>query len=153
MSALISFFGGSVFRMLWVEIAAYLTRKQEHAQEIERLKLQEAIAAAQHDRNLSAIRVQAELGVKTIEVQADAAVRQIEAEGWLEAVKGVSRVIGIAWIDGWNAIIRPGVATWSIVMITLSELGVFVLSDVSASICSAALGIYLAERNLVKRGK
>jgi hypothetical protein len=44
-------------------------------------------------------------------VQADAAVGQIEAGGGLEAVKANAAKSGIAWVDGWNAVIRPGVAT------------------------------------------
>jgi hypothetical protein len=49
--------------------------------------------------------------------------------------------------------IRPGVATWAVVMMTLAELGLMVLSENAVAVCSAALGIYLAERNLIKRGK
>jgi predicted phage tail protein len=152
-SALISFFGGSAFRMIWGELAHWFTQKQEHQQEMDRLRLQAEIDAAQHARNLEAIRVQADLGVKTIEVQAEAAVSQIEAQGWLEAVKGTTLKVGIAWVDAWNATIRPGVATWAVVMMTASEFGVIVLSEFAASVASAALGIYLADRNLAKRGK
>ena len=35
-SALVSFLGGSVFRMLWGEISAWLTKAQDHKHEIER---------------------------------------------------------------------------------------------------------------------
>jgi hypothetical protein len=152
-SALISFFGGSVFRMLWGEIASWLTKKQDHDQEIERMKLQAEYDAAQHARNLDAIKVQAELGVKTIQVQGEAAVSEIEATGWLEAVKATAKQTGIRWVDAWNAVIRPGVATWAIVIISLSEFKVIVLSEFAAAVASAALGIYLADRNLAKRGK
>ena len=152
-SALLSFLGGSVFRMLWGEIASWVNKRQDHAHEIERMKLQAEFEAAQHERNLEAIKIQAELGVKVIEAQAQSAVDQLEAEGWLEAVKATGRKVGIAWVDAWNAVIRPGVATWSIVMLTCNEFGVFVISDETASVCFAALGIYLADRTLNKRGK
>jgi hypothetical protein len=153
LSALISFLGGSVFRMLWGEIAAWMTAKQEHSHEIERMRLQGELEAAQHARNLEAIKVQADLGVKTIQVQAEAAINELEAQGWLEAVKGTTARIGIAWVDAWNATIRPGVATWAIAMMTLSEFKLIVLTEFAAAVCSAALGIYLADRNLQKRGK
>lgn len=152
-TGLISFLGGSVFRMLWGEVSAWLTKQQDHSHELERIRLQGELDAAQHARNLEAIRVQAELGVKTIAVQAEADVSRLEAEGWLSAVKATSQVIGIAFIDGWNAVIRPGVATWSVVMMTLAEFAVITLSENTVSVCSAALGIYLAERHLMKRGK
>jgi len=153
LSALISFFGGSVFRMIWGEVSHWFTAKQEHAHEIERMRLQGVLDADQHTRNLEAIKVQAALGVKTIQVQAEAAVTELEAQGWLEAVKGTTARIGIAWVDAWNATIRPGVATWAIAMMSLAEFKVIVLSEFAASVASAALGIYLADRNLQKRGK
>lgn len=152
-SALISFLGGSIFRTLWGEVSAWISKKLEHSQEIERLKLQGDLDAAQHARNLEAIRVQAELGVKTIQVQSEAALTQIEAEGWLEAVKATARPTGIKWVDAWNAVIRPSVATWAVVMMTLAEVGVFVMSENATAVASAALGIYLADRALLKRGK
>lgn len=152
-AALFSFLGGSVFRMLWGEIASWVNRRQDHAHEIERMKLQAEFEAAQHARNLEAIKIQAELGVKVIEAQSQSAVDQLEAEGWLEAVKATGRKVGIAWVDAWNAVIRPGVATWSIFMLTCNEFGVFIITDETASVCFAALGIYLADRTLGKRGK
>ena len=152
-SALISFLGGSVFRMLWGEVSSFLTKRQDHAQEMDRLRLQGEIDANQHARNLESIRVQAELGVKTIQVQAEANVSEMESTAWLEAVKSTTRTVGIVWVDAWNATIRPGVATWAIVMMTLGELRLMTLSENTLSIASVALGIYLADRNLMKRGK
>ena len=153
LSALFSFFGGSVFRMIWGEVSAYLTARQQHAQEIDRMKLQGDLDAAAHTRNLESIKVQAEQGIKVIEVQAQGEIDKIAADGWLEAVKGVGRVIGIAWVDAWNAVIRPGTATWALVMLTLGEFTIIKISDNVVQIAGAALGIYLADRALLKRGK
>lgn len=152
-SALFSFFGGSVFRMIWGEISHFLTAKQEHGFELERLRLQGDLDAAQHGRNIESITVQANLGVKTIQVQAEAAIGEIEAQGWLEAVKATAIKTGVRWVDAWNAVIRPAVATWAIVLITLGEFRVIVITEFAASIAGAALGIYLADRSLGKRGK
>ena len=152
-SALISFLGGSVFRMLWGEVSSFLTKRQDHVQEMDRLRLQGEMDANQHARNLESIKVQAELGVKTIQVQAEANISEFESKAWLEAVKSTTRTVGIVWVDAWNATIRPGVATWAIVMMTLGELGLMVLSENTLAIASVALGIYLADRNLMKRGK
>lgn len=152
-SALVSFLGGSVFRMIWGEASAYFNKKQDHEQEMERMKLQAELDASQHARNLEAIKLQADMGIKVVQAQAEAAVDQIEAEGWLEAVKGTTKIIGIKFVDAWNAVIRPATATWSVVMITLAEFTVITLSENAIAVCSAALGIYLADRTLMKRGK
>lgn len=153
-TALFSFLGGNVFRMIFGEVISFLNKKQDHAQEVERMQIQATIDAAQHARNLEAIKVQADLGVKTIQVQAEAAIGEIEAQGWLEAVKATAIKTGIFWVDAWNAIIRPGVATWSVVMLTLAEIGAIShLSDNVMAISGCALGIYLADRSLMKRGK
>jgi len=153
LSALISFLGGSVFRMLWGEISAWVTKGQDHKHELDRMRLQGELDAAQHERNMTAIKLQADMGVQVIRAQAEAAIGETEVTGWLEAVKATTTRVGIAWVDAWNATIRPGVATWAVVMITLSEFHAITLSEFAASVCSAALGIFLADRNLSKRGK
>lgn len=152
-SALFSFLGGSVFRMVWGELSAWMTKRQDHSYELDRMRLQADLDAAQHARNMESIRVQAELGVKTIAVQAEADIGKLEVEGWVAAVKATTIVTGIKFVDGWNATIRPGVATWAVLMITASEFKWIVLSEFAASVASAALGIYLADRSLGKRGK
>lgn len=152
-SSLLAFLGGSVFRMLWGEIGSWLTKAQDHSHEIERMRVQGELDAARHGRLLESIKQQADAGVKVIEAKAEAVVDEVSVKAWLEAVTATTRTVGVAWIDGWNAVIRPGVATWAVLMMTLAEFGVFVLSDNASSVCSAALGIYLAERNLLKRGK
>lgn len=153
-AALLSFLGGNVFRLMFGEVVSYFDKRQAHGQEIERMRLQGTLDAEQHERNIDSLKVQAELGVKTVQVQAEAAIGQIEADGWLEAVKGTTKTVGIKLIDAWNGIIRPFVATWAIVMISahFAQHG-WVLDDNGWSICGAALGIYLADRSLFKRGK
>ena len=153
-SALLAFLGGNVFRMLFGEVVSYLNKKQDHSFEVERMRLQGDLDSAQHERNQAAIRLQSELGIKTIQVASEAALGQIEAEGWLETVRGTTRQVGIWFIDAWNGVIRPFVATWAVLMLTLhfASKG-WVLDDNGWSICGAALGIYLADRSLFKRGK
>jgi hypothetical protein len=153
-SALLSFLGGSVFRAIWGELSAWLNKKQDHEHELERIRLQETIDASAHARQLESLKVQADMGIKTIQVQAESAVAQIETDAWLEAVKGTTKTIGIWFIDAWNGIIRPLVATWAIVMITINfaQKG-WLLDDNGWMLASAALGIYLADRTLFKRGK
>lgn len=153
-TTLLSFLGGSVFRMLWGEISNFINKRQDHSHEVERMRLQGDLDAAQHGRNLESIRVQAELGVKTIQVLSEAKIGEIEADAWSTAVEGTTKVIGVWFIDAWNGVIRPMVATWSLILISLhfAQAG-WVLDDNGWGLCGAALGIYLADRALFKRGK
>lgn len=146
LSGILAFLSGSAFRMLWGEASAWITSNLDHRHEIERMRLQAECDAAQHARNLEALRVQADLGVKTIQVQA-------EAEAFRDAVQAVGRPIGVAWVDAWNAMIRPGVATWAVAMLSASEFGLVALSGLAADVACCALGIYLADRTLAKRAK
>lgn len=154
-TALLSFLGGTAFRMLWGDISTWLTKKQEHAQELDRMQLQGQLDAAQHARNLEAIKMQAEQGIKVIEAQASAAVGQVEAEAWLQAVKATNTRTGVKWVDAWNAMIRPGGATWGVIMLTVSELGLLAapLSEGTSSVIFAFLGLFVADRTLGKRGR
>ena len=152
-TTLLSFLGGNAFRMNFGEISHWWTERQQHQQELDRLRLQGELDAAQHGRQMESLRLQADMGVKVIEAQSAAVIGGLEAEGWLEAVKATGRSVGIAWVDAWNASIRPGVATWAVIMLTGDAAKWVVLTEFTTSVCSAALGIYLADRNLAKRGK
>lgn len=154
MSALISFLGGSAFRMIWGEISSYFKAKQDQAFEIERMKLQGEQEAAQHLRMLESVKQQAELGIKTIEVQREADVARIEADAWLAAVRSVGTQTGIKFLDVWNGAVRPLLATLAIAVVVaeIAHNG-FVLSDWDRELVGAILGIYVADRSLAKRGK
>lgn len=153
-SALVSFLGGSAFRMIWGELSSFFTRRQEHAQEIDRLRLQGELDAAQHARNQEAIKTQAALGIKVIEVRRDADIDRIEAGAWERAVDSVGRLTGIKFIDLWNQSIRPLLATLAIAVVVFEIVANgFVLSDWDRELVAAILGLYVADRSLQKRGK
>lgn len=152
-TAILSFLGGSTFRMVWGEISSFLTARAEHKREIERMRLQAEHDAQQHEREMKSIQMQHQMGVEVIRVKSEARLDELEGEGWLEAVKSTGRSVGIAWVDAWNAVIRPGVATWAIVMLSANEFNLIDISPETASVAFAALGIYLADRTLSKRGK
>lgn len=153
-SAIFSFLGGSAFRMIWGEVSSWINKKLEHEQEMERLTQQEQFAAAQHARNLEAIKVQADMQVKVIEVQAQSAMDQIDAQTFLEGVKATVTRTGIKWVDAWNQTIRPGVATWAVVLLSLEAFALIgAIQGGTREVCYAALGLFLADRTLAKRGK
>ena len=153
LTALISFLGSTFARTAWGEVSAWFTARQDHRHELERLRLQGELDAAQHARNLEAIKVQADMGVKVIEAQREADIGRIEADGWLEGVRATGRQVGVAWVDAWNGMIRPAAATWSLVMLTAHGLKLTTLDEPTLAVCGAALGLYLATRDLFKRGR
>ena len=154
MSAIISFFGGSVFRMIWGEVSTWLTAGQDHKHEIERLRLQGEMDGAAHARSMESIRVQAELGVQTIRVQGEADLSRIDAGVFGQAVELTGKQTGYAFVDIWNGVIRPALATecmllWSLHLYRHN----WTLDDQGWSLVGAALGIFVADRTLLKRGK
>lgn len=153
-TALLSFLGGNAFRLIFGEVVAYFNKKQDHALEVERLRLQGELDAAQHARNLEAIRVQNDLGVKVIQVQRGADLDRIDAGAWAQAVADVGRQTGLKLIDYWNGSVRPLLATLAILVVVAEIVrNGFVLSDWDRELVGAILGIYVADRSLARRGK
>lgn len=154
MLTVLSFLGGNAFRLIFGEVMAFINKKQDHALEIERMKLQADLDAAQHDRNMVAIKLQSDLGVKVIQVQRDADLDRIDANAWADAVAAVGRQTGIKFLDIWNGSIRPLLATLAILIVVFEVVNNgFVLSDWNKELVGAILGIYVADRSLARRGK
>jgi len=153
-TALFSFLGGSVFRMLFGEISSYLNKKQDHAQEVAMMELQSKMDDRAHDRTQTTIRLQAELGVKTIEVQRDAAVATEDARAFAEALKVSMTPTGIRWVDSWNAVVRPSFATvgLSLWVFKLSSQG-FVMDDFDMTLFGTITGFFFGSRYMQKMGK
>lgn len=154
LSALLSFLGGSAFRMIFGEISHWLTEAREHAREIERMKVQGELDAAAHARNLESIRLQSDLGVKTIAVQAEADLSRIDAEGFYSAARDALKPSGIFVVDFWNGCIRPLCATIAVVLWVqaLNEAG-WKMTEWDRELVSAMLGFFFASREMGKRGK
>ena len=153
MSAILSFLGGSVFRMVWGEVASFVTKNQEHKHEKELMLLQREAEAATHSRNLENLKTQSDLGIKRVHVEHQATIEDGELEAWIEASKATGTKSGILWIDGWNQSIRPGVATIAVVAMLIEITLLGHLTDWHREVFSAALGLFLADRSLTKRGK
>lgn len=148
-SAIFSFLGGSVFRAIWGEVSTWMTAKQDHAFEIERMRVQGELDAAAHARNLEALRVQAELGVKTVQVQAEADISKLELEGWSNAVSLANKPTGVLVVDVWNGVIRPLAATIAIYLwvVALNAQG-WKMGDWDKELVGVILGFFFASRVL-----
>lgn len=153
LEALLSFLGGSVFRMIWGELSTWHTKKQDHQFEMERMKLQTELEDKAHQRMQESLRLQNELGIKTIEAQAQAHIDQVEADAFTEAMKNAFKPTGITWVDAWNGTIRPAAATIVLALWCLKlNAQNFVMQDWDLSLAGVVLGFFFANRAL-GRGK
>lgn len=153
-SALFSFLGGSVFRMLWGEISAFFKAKQEHAQEMERMRLQMELEDKRAEQDRERIKLQHDLGVKEIQVAGDVEIAKSEATAFMEAMKDANKKTGILFVDIWNGVIRPSYATlalalWAFKVYTQN----FKMDDFDIGMLAVIAGFYFADRSLSKRGK
>jgi hypothetical protein len=153
-TALFSFLGGSAFRMVWGEVTAFVSKRQDHQHEVELLKVQKDLDDARHARDLEQLRLANELGIKTIEVQRDAAIAQAEADAFGKAIEAAARPSGIAWVDAWNSGVRPAFATVALALWVFKVVGQgFVMADYDLELLSVVAGFFFADRSLGKRGK
>jgi hypothetical protein len=154
MSAIISFLGGGAFRAIWGEFSNWMTARQEHKYELARMQAQGALDAAEHGRHLESLRVQAELGVKTINVQSDADQAREAAGAFREAMKLAAAPTGIAWVDAWNASVRPAFASVVIFLwLRALQRQQWQTTEWDQNLMAAVAGFYFADRMLGKRGK
>lgn len=154
LSGLISFLGGSVFRMIWGEVSAYFKARQEHTQEMDSMRLQGELEDARHKRDLERIQLQSELGVKEVTVAGDLAIQKTEAEAFVEAMKAASKPTGIPWIDAWNGSVRPQFAEVALVLWLLKLVSQgFVMDEFDMSLLGIIAGFFFADRSLSKRNK
>jgi hypothetical protein len=154
MGALISFLGGSVFRMIWGEVSSAWTKHQDHKQEIEATRLQAELEAARHTRELERLRVVSDLGIKEIEVRSDAEIEAKDADAFIAAMSTVNRKTGIDWVDAWNGSIRPAAATTALLLwwFCLYQNG-FQLTEWDKELVGVILGFYFAHRVFASRAK
>jgi hypothetical protein len=152
--ALLSFLGGSVFRMVWGEASAWLNRRQDHRHEMERLALQRDMDDRAHERSLEALRLQHDLGIQTVRVKADADVAVAEAGAFSRVMQAAFKPTGYTVVDVWNGVIRPAGATIALTLWVLKlQAQGWVMQDWDIALSATILGFFYADRSLHKRGK
>ncbi len=153
-SALFSFLGGSIFRMIWGEVSSFFQKKQDHQYELERLRLQMEIDDKAAERQEANLRLQQQLGIQTIEVQRDALVTTEEAGAFKVAMADAFKPTGYKFVDVWNGVIRPAAASIVLVLwfAKLASQG-FVMDDYDQELSGVVLGFFFANRALGNRGK
>lgn len=154
LSALFSFLGGSVFRMIWGEATAFLNKKQDHSHELEMMQAQAVYEDRAHQRSLENMRIQAELGVKMVEVQRENIIAQGDSDAFTEAMKNVGKPTGNFFVDTWNGIIRPSFATVALFLWVLKVWSQsFKMDDFDIGLLAVIVGFFFADRSLRRNGK
>ena len=154
LESVLTFFGGTAFRMIWGEVSAWLTAKQNHTQEIERMKLDGELSTAEHARNMEAAKLHAELGAKEIVLKSTADLDSKEMDAWSQAVSTAVDSKDSSIVGEWVKSIRPAAATVSLALwIGMLWRQGFVPSDWDRELIGAVLGFYFADRSLTKSGK
>lgn len=125
----------------------FVTKWQDSKNELARMRLQNDLDHAQFERQQSAIRLQADMGIKVIEAQTVSHVTKADSDAFVEAVKATGKKIGVAWIDAWNGSIRPLLATVCIGLWIASMMRAgWVLTEWDQSVISLALGVFIGGR-------
>lgn len=151
-SALLSFLGGATARAIIGHVIGWLEKKQNHAQEMDRMNLQERLDQAAHERNAAMVRLQSDLKLGEIKLVGEQAIGLSEADAFKEAMKVANTPTGIRWIDGWNGAIRPAAATIAVTLWLLKVLkAAWTLSAWDEQLLASILGYYFADRQLGKR--
>lgn len=146
-SALFSFLGGSVFRMIWGEVSEFINKSQDHKHEMEALRLQSELEDKKALQELERMRVASELGIKELEVKTNAEIEGKDADAFIAAMATVNVKTGNWVIDAWNGSIRPAAATTALLLwwFCLYTQG-FVLTEWDKELVGVILGFYFAHR-------
>lgn len=154
MGALLSFLGGGLFRMVWGEISSAWTAHQDHKHEMERMRFQSEQDDRQHTRQMEMVKLQHTQGVEVVRVQGEIDLTKIDALTFQTGVELTGKTTGFKWVDGWNAAIRAALATEMMVLISLHYYRHnWVLDAGGWELAGAALGVFVADRTLFRRGK
>lgn len=151
-SALFSFLGGSVFRMIWGEVSEFINKREDHKNEMEALRLQAELEDRKAAQELERLRVASELGIKELEVKSNAEIEAKDADAFIAAMATVNVKTGNWFIDAWNGSIRPAAATTALLLwwFCLYTQG-FVLTEWDKELVGVILGFYFAHRVFTSR--
>lgn len=153
-SGILSFLGGSAFRFLAGEVSNFVTAKQEHKQELERLKVETVMSTQKHREDMERMNLLHSLGIKELTVKSAAEQEMGAISAFVEAQKNFGKPTGVKWVDGWNASIRPAYASVALALWVLAlhqQNWVMMAFDIELS--AAIAGFFFADRTLMKRGK
>ena len=148
MTALFSFLGSAAARWLLGELLGLFKAREDRRAEVTMLELQHRLDRERAEWQRRAVADAAAQGVRLVEAQSAAAQSQAADAMTLEALQQIGRPSGVRWVDGWNAAIRPGLATVSIVVLVANAVwpAHVVVSGLLGEIVAGVLGLYVGGR-------
>jgi hypothetical protein len=146
-TAIIGLLGGATARLVLGQLFDFVNRWQESKNQIAMMQAQAQIDAAKSQQQISLLQLQSSLGIKEIEAQVDAHSAATDDDSFLQAVKNTAVTVGVKWVDAWNSMIRPTLATVCIGLWCWSLWErKFVMTDWDLNMISTALGIFIGGR-------
>lgn len=154
LATLLPLLGGATFRAAMGEVVRWLQTRQEHAAEVEMLRLQAELEDKRAAREADAIRLQAQLGVQTIQIKGENDLALEEARAFSALQAAAAKPSGIRWVDAWNASVRPAFATIALVLwaLALWRQG-FSLTEWDRAVMGVVIGFFFADRSLRRMGR
>jgi hypothetical protein len=161
LTSILTMLASSGARMVFGEISSWWTKRQDHAQELDRMGLQMKLDQQAHENRMAMAKFEADNKVQIIRIQSEMDVaklgndlQKLDAETWGQAVIQAMKPVGVWFVDAWNAAIRPAAATMSLLLWAHSiQVNKWVLVDQDWQIIFAVLGFFFADRTMAKRGK
>jgi hypothetical protein len=147
LTALFTFLASAGARLAIGKLFESLEKWQDNRNEIARMRVQADLEAAAHERNLAALRLQHDLGIRTIDAQSSAETQASLMDAFNEAVRATRDRTGVWFIDAWNGVIRPLLATIALGLWVASiwQRG-GVLDDWDRGLMASAIGIFVGGR-------
>ena len=110
MFEVLGFIFGGIFRLA-PELMKFMDKKDERKHELALL-----------DKNMEADRLRAEMQIRQIEAEADVVLGKAEIDAIIAATQAQGQKSGVRWIDGFNALLRPLIAFWWVIVLYSGSL-------------------------------
>lgn len=107
---ILSFIFGGIFR-IFPEIMKLWDKANERKHELALL-----------DKNIEYDRLRGEMALKQIAAEADVILGKAEMEAIIEATKAQGKTTGVRWVDAINALMRPLITFWWVIVLYTAAL-------------------------------
>ncbi len=147
LTTIITFLGSTAARLIAGKLFEAFEKWQDTRAELARMEAQARLEAAAHERNIAALKLQHDLGVRMVDAQSSAATQAALMDAFREAVQATRDKTGVRWVDAWNGSIRPYLATMAIVLWTSDVVHRgWVLNEWDQALIASVLGIFVGGR-------
>lgn len=146
-SALVSFLGGTAFRLGITALLDRFKDYQEYKFELGRIELQSNLEQKKYLREIELLKAQKEAGIEFVSREVQNAGGISDLVNFSNAAASVRKPTGFRNLDIWNSSIRPTLATFCIIIwgISLAKKG-FILGPWDLELIAATLGIFIGSR-------